>query len=293
MSKKGWLILLSVLSLLALFALASGLRGLDFQPGRSYGGGGETLTLPFSVNDLANQVESVPLWQRVVLSLALLLNVWLFARFLPPEMRKRLLLTFVRITLFAWGFFYLVSHNYIRFPDLQIGNPAQVDGGLPGQAGDLDRLVFHPPQLASWTTYLISLAVVLLLIAAAWRASRAWTARRPFNVTEGSLEEIGRIARSSLDDLSAGGDWEDLIVQAYARMAEAVDARRRLRRSEAMTPREFAGRLERAGLPRSSVYRLTSLFESVRYGGHRSSQADASEAAACLSSILQYCQEAA
>ena len=236
MSRKGWLILLSVLSLLALFGLASGLRGMDFQPGRSYGGHGETLNLHLSVNEFVSQVEAVPLWQRVLLWLAILLNVWLFARFLPPEMRKRLLLTFVRITLFAWGFFYLVSHDYIHLPDLQIGTPAEINGGPAGLGEDLDRLAFHPPQLDSLKTYLISLGVVILLAAGAWRMSRAWSVWRPLKPPEESLDEIARIARTSLDGLSAGGDWEDLIVQAYARMAEAVDAGRKLRRAEAMTP---------------------------------------------------------
>jgi hypothetical protein len=293
MSKRSWLILTSALSLLALFALASGLRNLDFQPGHSFGGQAESLNLHLSVNQLVTQIESVPLWKRVLAWAFLVFNVWLIARVLPPEMRKRLLLAFIRITLFAWGLFYLVSHDYIQIPDLHIGDPGQAFRNVPAGGADNGVPVFQPPQLASWTSFLVSLAVVAVLLALGWGVARAWPRRRTRDQRAASLDEIGRIARSSLDGLSAGGDWQDLILQSYARMAEAVGARPRLKREDAMTPREFALRLERAGLPRQAVHRLTALFEAVRYGTYRSSPADANEAAACLSSILQYCQESA
>jgi hypothetical protein len=50
--------------------------------------------------------------------------------------------------------------------------------------------------------------------------------------------------------------------------------------------------LEKAGLPREPVNRLTRLFESVRYGARTSAQSDVDEAIACLTSILKYCGEA-
>jgi hypothetical protein len=75
-------------------------------------------------------------------------------------------------------------------------------------------------------------------------------------------------------------------------MTRVVDARRGLFREYAMTPAEFALRLENAGLPREPVSRLTRLFEAVRYGARTSSQSDIDEAVACLTSILKYCGEA-
>lgn len=293
MNKRSWLILFSAASLLALFALASGLRGLDFEPGRSFGGQGESPNLHLSINQLVTQIESVPLWKRVFAWAILLFNVWLIARVLPPEMRKRLLLAMIRITLFAWGLFYLVAHDYIQFPDLQIGDPGQAFRNVPAGGADNGAPMFQAPQLAPALTFLISLGVVAAVLALGWGLILAWPRPRARDGRAASLDEIGRIARASLDGLSAGEDWEDLIVQSYARMSEAVGARPRWKREEAMTPREFADRLERAGLPRQAVHRLTALFEAVRYGTYRSSPADVNEAVACLSSILQYCQEVA
>jgi hypothetical protein len=80
-----------------------------------------------------------------------------------------------------------------------------------------------------------------------------------------------------------------VVIQSYVRMSEVVGARRGLYRPEAMTPREFAERLERAGLPAEGVRRLTQLFESVRYGARKSGPSDVGEAVACLHSILQAC----
>jgi hypothetical protein len=89
-----------------------------------------------------------------------------------------------------------------------------------------------------------------------------------------------------LKDLSAGRDWDDTVIRCYARMSEAVDQERGLHRQQAMTPQEFASRLEQAGLPSEPVRRLTRLFEKARYGGRKSSREDVNEAVTCLTAIL-------
>ncbi len=72
--------------------------------------------------------------------------------------------------------------------------------------------------------------------------------------------------RSSLDDLSRGRDTGDVIINCYLRMGDVVADKRKLHREVAMTPQEFAVRLERAGLPGDAVRRLTGL---VRNGALR------------------------
>ena len=96
-----------------------------------------------------------------------------------------------------------------------------------------------------------------------------------------------------LRDLSSGGDWADAITNCYVRMSEVVSRTRGLYRQEAMTPAEFAFRLERAGLPGDPVRRLTRLFEAVRYGARKPARNEINEAVSCLNAILQYCGEAA
>jgi hypothetical protein len=136
-------------------------------------------------------------------------------------------------------------------------------------------------------TYLISLGILLTLLVLALLAYRWWMRSR--SRRHASLYAIADIAQSSLDDLASGRDLGDVIIQSYARMNEVVSSRRGLQRHQAATPREFATRLEMAGLPADAVNRLTRLFESVRYGARKSDQSDVKEAATCLASILQAC----
>jgi hypothetical protein len=74
-------------------------------------------------------------------------------------------------------------------------------------------------------------------------------------------------------------------------MSDVVSHKRQLHREIAMTPHEFALRLEQAGLPGDAVTRLTRLFEGVRYGDRKSGPKDVNEAVSCLKTILHYCGE--
>jgi hypothetical protein len=124
----------------------------------------------------------------------------------------------------------------------------------------------------------------------AWRVSRVW--REHAGRSGGkSLNEIARIARSSLRELSSARESTDVILNCYFRMSDVVADKRKLQRGAAVTPAEFAMRLEQAGLPGEAVKKLTRLFESVRYGGHRSGPTEVNEAVACLTTILHYCGE--
>jgi hypothetical protein len=96
-----------------------------------------------------------------------------------------------------------------------------------------------------------------------------------------------------LNDLNTGRDSSDVIINCYLRMSDVVADKRKLQREIAMTPQEFALRLERAGLPGDAVGRLTRLFEIVRYGDRKSAPKDVNEAVSCLNTILHYCGEAA
>jgi hypothetical protein len=107
------------------------------------------------------------------------------------------------------------------------------------------------------------------------------------------LKKIAQIARSSIDDLAAGRESTDVIMNCYYRMSDVVSDKRKLERSASMTPGEFAARLEKAGLPSQAVHRLTRLFEGVRYGLRRSGPVEVREAVASLNAILAHCEESA
>jgi hypothetical protein len=147
-----------------------------------------------------------------------------------------------------------------------------------------------PSEISPTFSYLISFGVALLLLVILWVLYRGWQRYIALS-NKKPLEEIARIARSSLKDLSSGRDSSDVIINCYLRMSDIVSNKRHLHRSIAMTPHEFALRLEQAGQPADAVSRLTRLFEGVRYGDRKSSAQDVREAVSCLTTILHYCGE--
>ncbi len=283
-------LIFSLLALLALLILASGLRDAAFQPGQPVGRA-ESTTIRVSVDRAIGQIVDVPIWRQIVFWLIVFVIVLLVSSLLSPELRKKLIMSFIRLAAFVLILLYIVKNN----PGILAGllNPPQLQGesGGPSAAENLPPPAFEPPHISSFLSYLITFGVILLVIAVVWLFSRWWARRQASLASLRSLDEIAAAARASLDDLDSGRDWDDAIIQCYARMSRVLSLKRGLRRAEAMTPAEFVSRLERAGLPLEPVQRLTRLFESVRYGARKSGQSEIEEARACLTSILNYCGE--
>jgi len=208
-------------------------------------------------------------------------------------MRKRLLRQIIRFVLGGLLLVYLLKLKPDLFEGLfpffnmaaGQGDPSQPEAVAPPP-------VFEPPQVSGWISFLVTFAIILLAAFLFWRINRWWSLFKPTAKSPSPLDEIAEAARLSLRNLSSNGSTHDKIIQCYADMTRVVDARRGLFREYAMTPAEFALRLENAGLPREPVIRLTRLFEAVRYGARTSTQGDVNEAIACLTSILKYCGEA-
>jgi hypothetical protein len=145
--------------------------------------------------------------------------------------------------------------------------------------------------VAGWVTYVVSLIVLWLALLGAFLIYRAWRRHSSRRLT--TVDDIAGIARESLADLAEGRRWNDVVIQVYARMNDAVWLDRGLHRASSATPREFAARLTGTGLPASSVDELTRLFEMVRYGGNVSDATAEQRAAACLETILRACKATA
>lgn len=278
-------ILLQCLSLgivAAILVLAWSLQEVKFQPGRSFSAGDagpNPITLP------ALQIPSeIPLWKILLLWLAAVVNIFLLFSLLSPELRKKMLR---QVLWFAVGILILVialRYKVIELPAFPTQPATTLGQPLPTPAGGSELPVFHPPQLSPWMAYLASLIALLAILLAARIIYTRWIRKR-----SPSLLAIAGIAQASLQDLAAGRDWGDVIIESYARMSDAVSTNRGLSRGASVTPREFANRLTLAGLPEDAVSRLTGLFESVRYGGHRGSKLDIQDARDCLNAILRAC----
>ncbi|MCJ7433682.1 MAG: DUF4129 domain-containing protein [Anaerolineales bacterium] len=293
--RKLWTVILSAVALTALSILAIGLKDFAFRPVLQFQQKEEDqVWLPAEITEIVDQITAISFQKHLIMWGVMLLLVILVGLFLSPELRKRLLLMFLRIALFALVLIYLLQNDKLPFlsESLQITPPAGNSLG-PGNTGLPAPPVFQPPQISPFLAYILSLGVVLLLIGLVMIVNRWWTKLQQFQDDELALDDIARIARSSLDDISGGQDWENVIVNCYVRMSQVASAKRGLHRHASMTPGEFASRLENAGLPADAIQRLTRLFESVRYGAIQSTQKENDEAVNCLTAILRYCGETA
>ncbi len=246
---------------------------------------GESVTIPsLTVTDA---ITKPPLWKVLLFWLAFVINLILFVYLLPPEVRKRILRQMLSLAVGMLAILMALRYRLIQLPSFE-GEPAkQGTGNATATSGALAPPVFTPPHITPWLTFLISFAVLSMVLLLSWVAYRWWM--RANRRGSSKLDLLGAIAQASLGQIASGHDWGDVIIQSYVQMSETVSMRRGLERSHAATPREFAERLEQAGLPAQAVQRLTRLFEAVRYGARTSSQSDVNEAVACLNSILQAC----
>lgn len=234
-------------------------------------------------------IRQVEMPSQILLIMALFMLIALVAMLLSPEGRKRLFRILFRTGFTLWALYFL----YTRYPQVFNFLDPTLQGAPPASANleagpNIPPPVFTPPQDSPWLSYMVSLFIILGVLFITWRLYVAW---RALNQPSYPLQELARIARRSLRDLSDGRDSTDVIMNCYFRMSDAVSNSRHLERDSSMTPAEFASRLEEAGLPGDAVRRLTRLFESVRYGAQKAGPKDVNEAVACLTTILQYCGE--
>jgi hypothetical protein len=237
---------------------------------------------------------AVPLWKQITFFISFTLIVVLIASLLSPEARRRLLKMFIRGSLTAWVFYYLIKKNPSLLNGL-LNPPLDLSNGKQAlnPAENIAPPVFQPPQVSSWLSFFITLGIVLILAALTWVTYLWWKRQNDLLNTPDPFAKIAKVMRASLEELSAPGASPDAIIRCYENMSEAVSKRRGLERNYAMTAEEFAQKLKNAGLPNEPVNRLTRLFESARYSSHTSTQKDIDEAVLCLTTILRYCGEKA
>jgi hypothetical protein len=284
---KRLITLLAALALGALAILAISLNGVPFREAERFGRQDpKSIEMPMAPPP-QSELDILG-WKRLAVLGLLMLPVALVLMLMSPKWRKRLFSWLV----WAVGIYFLLKND-------RVSSILQMLLGLRQQRAESAETindssvpvpVFEPPQVSSTFSYLISFVIALLLLVVIWGLYRGWQRYSLLN-TPKPLAEIARIARSSLDDLSSGRNSSDVIINCYLRMSDVVSNKRHLQREIDMTPREFAARLEQAGLPGEAVMQLTRLFEGVRYGDRKSGSKDVNEAVSCLKTILHYCGE--
>jgi len=291
LERKTIIAILAVVALGAITFLVSGLRQVDFRAGRPIPDSGvPRLSAP--VARLMQELADIPPEKQVLSWVLLFLVVFVIGMFLSPEMRRWLITNTLRFLVILWALTF-VSQRYSEI--LSKIDDVEVGSGAPGQVSPGEVIpppVFVPPSASSLLVLLVSAVLVIAFVISSLLVYRYWRRRQEILVMKPPLDRLAAIARESLDKLHTGSRWEDVIVESYIRMSEVVGQRRGITRQDAMTPREFAARLESAGLPAGAVHKLTHLFEKVRYGALKSTPDDVREADACLAAILHYVGEA-
>ncbi|MFN2291062.1 MAG: DUF4129 domain-containing protein [Anaerolineae bacterium] len=275
---RRWVLVVSALAIAAILLLAAGLSSVELLPGRPLPRGGEQGqggALPFAslpVGVIAFLIRAFGFVMLVLLPLALIYVL------VSPDARRRVL---YRLGLLTWliALFLLLRANsdFLRSLQVQPTNPA-----LPSDV-ELPALEFSasPSPILIW----ISTAALALLLAAAVVTSLwvLWRRRRKPDAVEKLADE----ARGALHALSTGADVEDTIMRCYFDMARILERERGIARTEAMTPREFEGRLKELGLPAGHVEQLTRLFEAARYGQWIAGEQEKRQAIASLTAIAE------
>jgi hypothetical protein len=291
LEKKPLILLLSILALGALTILSVSLRNVSFREAQPIGRGEPTAFARSEPQSVLGPVGDVSLGSQILVWVSISILAILVTLLLSPEARKRVLRILIRMAFTYWALYFLFN----RYPELLSMLTMGLTGNAPARdaqetAEAIPPPVFTPPQKTPMLSYAVTLLIILILLYLAWMLYRAWSANAPTGPTK-SLDEIARVARSSLRDLSSGRESTDVIMNCYFRMSDVVADKKNIERRISMTPAEFASRLEQAGLPSDAVRRLTNLFETVRYGGRKAGPREVNEAVACLTSILQYCGE--
>lgn len=277
---KAWIILLAFAALIGLIVLASGLNGMKFDAPNMVRLDNFFRLSNSSIPEDANQNH----WLRYLIVGMFIMLFLVMLGPIRPQTSKSLLMQLIRLlafTVIAMVFLSRFAQNNPMFSE-----EGQTETGTGELGAQLPSLT--PPQVTpQWEFWITALVVVVIGAAAIILFNRY--VDRWFRPKTG-LEEIADIARSALDDLSKNKESRNVIIRSYTRMNAAVNQYRGIAREEAMTPAEFASRLEKEGLPADSIHGLTRVFEKVRYGGQSVSAEEVKEAKQCLTSILKACE---
>jgi len=279
-------LLFALLSLTALALLAIALQDFSFLPAVPFWSQGMA-PLPIPISELSQAYDAIPAWRQVSFWLLLAILVSLLTSLLSPELRKRLIRSLFSFIATVWVISYLMENRVLPWVNIA-GNASGVMEETQTLAASPPAPVFLPPEIPSWQTYLTSFGLVLFFFLITWALLRWRQRNKDLRASARSHSKLASIARSSLKALSSSQNAEDVILRCYAQMNDALEQKRGLVRHQAMTPAEFARRLEQAGLPGIPVQRLTRLFEAVRYGARKFGQIEINEAVSCLTAILNY-----
>ena len=277
-SGRFWVLFFLVISLVALFLLSAGLSNLEFSYGQ-----------PFSMSREA-EPEGVGLelpsfqggYVRIILyifaALQLLLPLAIVYFLISHEARRRVLRTLLSLSWIV-ALYFLIRSGVPAFTQPETALPDTLPLG-EALSTDVEFTYRAPQWLEIVMTIGLALSIATLVVVVAFYL------RRRFQRKSRPLEQLAHEAQEAIDALQAGADLKNTVIRCYHEMSLILFEQRGMKRTEAMTPREFERDLEDSGLPGEQVRALTRLFEMVRYGAKIPDEGEEKIAIDSLSSIV-------
>lgn len=273
---------IGIASVVALITLAAGLPNIDFQQGRA-------ITIqekgwvfrPIQINFYPTLLASICL-SSMLLSVPALIILLIFSSEARKLFKKYFRIVVLWLVIIVGLRFYaLFSSGDEVIYELSSSPPATPEVFNPlslGGAETEDMAEYTPPEVSSWLGFVIGFTSILLIGVISYLF---WEKHRSRE------DDLGTITLKAIRDISSGKQWEDAVIECYAKMSAAVSHRRQLDRELAMTPSEFSRMLVSTGLPSGPVIELTHLFERARYSNRGSQTTEAQRALRCLNAINQ------
>jgi hypothetical protein len=284
--KRLWVLLISVVAVVATILVAASLGDVSFSPGYALLRRGEADLGFFSQLGLAP--ENTFLDRLIVILYAfgvLMIPVTILLMIISRQAR-RWILRCLGIAIWIAAIYLVMRSRPEFFPQMQL----ETEFALA--SGDSAYLSLDLPGSPPWWVAL-AMAIGLALFVSAVLVATAWLIWRSRFKPPDSLEQLAREAQGALDALKGGADLKDTVIRCYFEMSRILSEERGIRRERAMTPREFEARLGELGLPKQHVVQLTRLFEGVRYGSRVTGEREADQAVASLTAIVDACRSTA
>jgi hypothetical protein len=161
--------------------------------------------------------------------------------------------------------------------------PAASSAATPASTASTPPIPAALPEALAYAVSLMAAVAVVLSAWVVWRVLR----RRQLPDQGTVAQQAAQVAHTALADWQSGSPLATVIIRCYREMSDLVAEKRAMQRAADMTPREFVGRLEKAGVPARPVQELTALFELARYSSRPLGAPEEAAARACLKALAE------
>lgn len=289
---RSWLFLAG--TVVALILIAAGLANFKLAPGEPF-----PYALLFGESD-AGEARGPALFSlpgsllELLATLGLcfsiiILLLWIITFIIRPQARRRMLrhiVTYMILLLVFYSMLNFVQELSPPAPDNREGT-----GDIFAETAPPETPLPEPPAFVvtppAWLAGVITMVVLSLILGLVWRLWQRRSLRHLPLSPRPPLDQLAREAQIALEQLNRGSNFRDSILQCYQAMSRILAEERGAQRAKAMTARDFEAYLRESGLYDEHIYRLSRLFEKVRYSPQTPAPSEEAEAIDCLAAIVR------